>query len=445
MGTSQQFSLRWNNYLRHITSAFESLRTDLDLVDVTLSCEGKKIKAHKMLLSACSSYFKDLFKENPCQHPVIVFRNVKFVDLEALIDFMYQGEVNVVQEQLASFLTTAELLAVEGLTDGNDRDLTEYLDAANTVPAADTLPNTNTSQEKKRPTSTNNSYFSSLDQNPVSPPTKRKRWSSPPSASGSQKSRTDSVETNRLPQTSSSSGATSEHNIVPVLSQVKLEMPEFIDSDSAQINYNNPHSEDNELEDISTMDHNMATGSGGSKEESLDVYGGNSSDTGDITGEHMMPAELSQVLAKAGPSSEGSHDSLQVRPGPGRLQEPGRGPALGHLGALWQAQPPPPPPPPQQQQQPQPQFTCGECGKGFQVRDSLYKHRSVHRGATTCPICNAVLNRRGYLRHHMALVHGSVHTGSSQCPVCQAVLSRRRHLKRHMLVVHGIVLDLQPL
>lgn len=62
MGTSQQFSLRWNNYLRHITCAFDSLRSDEDLVDVTLSCEGKRIRAHKMLLSACSTYFRDLFK-----------------------------------------------------------------------------------------------------------------------------------------------------------------------------------------------------------------------------------------------------------------------------------------------------------------------------------------------------------------------------------------------
>ena len=62
------------------------------------------------------------FQENPCQHPVIIFRNVKFEDLAALIDFMYQGEVNVVQEQLASFLTTAELLAVQGLSDGNGKE-----------------------------------------------------------------------------------------------------------------------------------------------------------------------------------------------------------------------------------------------------------------------------------------------------------------------------------
>ncbi|KAL7300895.1 hypothetical protein TKK_0006448 [Trichogramma kaykai] len=122
MGTSQQFSLRWNNYLKHITSAFDTLRCDEDLVDVTLSCEGKRIRAHKMLLSACSTYFRDLFKENPCQHPVIIFRNVKFDDLAALVDFIYQGEVNVVQEQLDSFMTTAELLAVQGLTDGTRRD-----------------------------------------------------------------------------------------------------------------------------------------------------------------------------------------------------------------------------------------------------------------------------------------------------------------------------------
>ena len=61
-----------------------------------------------------------LFQDNPCQHPVIIFRNVKFDDLDALVNFMYQGEVNVLQDQLASFLTTAELLEVQGLTDGGN-------------------------------------------------------------------------------------------------------------------------------------------------------------------------------------------------------------------------------------------------------------------------------------------------------------------------------------
>lgn len=112
-----QFSLRWNNYINHITYAFESLRSHEDLVDVTLCCEGRKIRAHKILLSACSTYFKDVFKENPCQHPVIIFKNVKYEDLLAIIEFMYQGEVNVQQDSLSSFLNTAEMLAVQGLTD----------------------------------------------------------------------------------------------------------------------------------------------------------------------------------------------------------------------------------------------------------------------------------------------------------------------------------------
>jgi len=59
------------------------------------------------------------FQENPCQHPVIIFRNVAFVDLMALVDFMYKGEVSVEDERLASFLNTAELLEIQGLSNRN--------------------------------------------------------------------------------------------------------------------------------------------------------------------------------------------------------------------------------------------------------------------------------------------------------------------------------------
>ncbi|XP_058443325.1 transcription factor GAGA-like isoform X2 [Malaya genurostris] len=117
--SAQQFSLRWNNYTNYITGAFDSLRYEEDLVDVTLCCEGRKIRAHKILLSACSAYFKEIFKENPCQHPVIIFKNVKYSDLMSIVEFMYQGEVSVVQESLPSFLHTAELLSIRGLTDNS--------------------------------------------------------------------------------------------------------------------------------------------------------------------------------------------------------------------------------------------------------------------------------------------------------------------------------------
>ncbi|XP_017476023.1 PREDICTED: modifier of mdg4 isoform X2 [Rhagoletis zephyria] len=116
MATTQQYSLRWNNYFRHLTYALDNHRNNDDFVDVSLCCDGRKIKAHKVVLSSCSSYFKEIFRDNPHPHPVIIFKFIKFEDLTSIIEFMYQGEVNVQQEALQSFLQTAELLAVQGLT-----------------------------------------------------------------------------------------------------------------------------------------------------------------------------------------------------------------------------------------------------------------------------------------------------------------------------------------
>ncbi|KAL5276932.1 Br-c family protein [Megaselia abdita] len=116
MAEPQHFCLRWNNYQSSITSAFENLRDDEDFVDVTLACDGRSIKAHRVVLSACSPYFRELLKSTSCKHPVIVLQDVSFLDLHALVEFIYHGEVNVHQNSLSSFLKTAEILRVSGLT-----------------------------------------------------------------------------------------------------------------------------------------------------------------------------------------------------------------------------------------------------------------------------------------------------------------------------------------
>lgn len=90
MVTPQQYSLRWNNYFRHLTYALDNHRNNDDFVDVSLLCDGQKIKAHKVVLSACSSYFREIFKENPHPHPVIIFKFIKYEDLNSIIEFMYQ-------------------------------------------------------------------------------------------------------------------------------------------------------------------------------------------------------------------------------------------------------------------------------------------------------------------------------------------------------------------
>lgn len=111
----EQFCLKWNDFQQCIKSTFQDLRDESDFMDVTLSCEGEQLKAHKVILSACSLTFKTLLKKNPSQNPVILLWDVSPRDLSAILDFMYNGEVNVKQEHLNSFLSVAEKLRVRGL------------------------------------------------------------------------------------------------------------------------------------------------------------------------------------------------------------------------------------------------------------------------------------------------------------------------------------------
>ena len=73
MSEEQQFCLRWNNFQANITSQFEALRDEEDFVDVTLACDGQRLKAHKVVLSACSPYFKELFKVCICKVYMVHF------------------------------------------------------------------------------------------------------------------------------------------------------------------------------------------------------------------------------------------------------------------------------------------------------------------------------------------------------------------------------------
>lgn len=115
---ADQFCLKWNNYQASLTNAFKSLLENEDFVDMTLSAGGKTLRAHKVVLSACSSYFKNLLKGiSHWQHPVLVLRDVPFIDIYTILEFIYMGEVNISQSDLQSFLKTAELLQIKGLTE----------------------------------------------------------------------------------------------------------------------------------------------------------------------------------------------------------------------------------------------------------------------------------------------------------------------------------------
>jgi len=114
--SSEKFCLRWNDFESNISCAFRELREDKDFFDVTLACEEKQIEAHKVILSACSPFFRAVLRKNPHSHPLLYLKGVKYGDVQSVLNFMYHGEVNVAQEDLNSFLSVAEELQVKGLT-----------------------------------------------------------------------------------------------------------------------------------------------------------------------------------------------------------------------------------------------------------------------------------------------------------------------------------------
>merc|ERR1712215_656108 len=118
MADDQQFCLRWNDFQTNMVASFKHLRDEKSFCDVTIATEGQHTKAHKMILCACSPYFKNLLEQNPAKHPTIILKDVPFMHLTAILEFMYAGEVNVAQDQLPAFLKTAEKLKIKGLAEG---------------------------------------------------------------------------------------------------------------------------------------------------------------------------------------------------------------------------------------------------------------------------------------------------------------------------------------
>ncbi|CAH0723687.1 unnamed protein product, partial [Brenthis ino] len=112
----QQFSLSWNNFHGNLSKGFAGLLGNGEFVDVTIAVEGHLLQAHKVILSICSPYFKKMFQLNPCQHPIVVLRDVTHKAMRDLLQFMYHGEVSVKREDLTSFIGTAEVLQIKGLT-----------------------------------------------------------------------------------------------------------------------------------------------------------------------------------------------------------------------------------------------------------------------------------------------------------------------------------------
>jgi len=239
---SEEFCLRWNNHHNVLVTVLDKLLEKESLVDVTLASEGQFLRVHRLVLCACSQYFEEILSYQSDKHAIIFLKDVKFVDLKALVDYMYKGEVNVAQDQLSSFLNTAEALNVKGLAYKEDVD--------QPTPPSKSRSSNSHSNVKQSQKKTNESPL----KDPAIPVIQMPEGSPIPNLTPSETVKTkNAVQSQSISEIPLNDTAESEENFVPIDPKVESEMDTDTNEDRSDGKYPNWTTRDCE-DDWSTSD-----------------------------------------------------------------------------------------------------------------------------------------------------------------------------------------------
>ena len=134
---SDKFQFKWNNFQSTVSQSFGALRREGDLFDVTLVSEDEvQLSAHKVVLSASSSFFKSILRKNPHNHPLIYLSGVTSWSLLHVVDYIYQGQVQLREDQVETFLAVSNKLRIEGIV----HDTSQKKTAGTSLPSTRTGP-----------------------------------------------------------------------------------------------------------------------------------------------------------------------------------------------------------------------------------------------------------------------------------------------------------------
>ena len=111
--------IKWNDFNSSIPTSYPSLREERDFLDITLVSDDElKFDAHKVVLSASSTFFRNMLRRTSKNVNTLLFLNgVKSSDLQLVLDFVYNGEVKLHQESIPSFLEATSKLRISGLSE----------------------------------------------------------------------------------------------------------------------------------------------------------------------------------------------------------------------------------------------------------------------------------------------------------------------------------------
>ncbi|XP_018012524.1 protein tramtrack, beta isoform isoform X14 [Hyalella azteca] len=420
-------SLKWNNHRSTFLHILAVLRDKQLYTDATLACDGKLYSVHKLVLSTCSDYFSSMLDRTSCKSPVIVLKDIKSDDLEALLDYMYLGEVNVRQSDLSTLIKAAECLRVKGLAVADDEpppprkssksDYSSRRSESTSSPPAKRKRRGDAIEDGRddvRPTRTDNRRVSPSTSRPKSPPsTTFTSPTNPLKANSSSANARNSVDD---PSVAKSSNSNDDY--VDLAPCIKVEMTE--DSDRPP-------------DDDSNMDGNT-----GDMGEGLpDSYGVDSEnfkeeddpDDGDLNSD--LPEFLQQATAGYQHSSFGGPSFPSDLSWQGNEDNGGSGSGYGAAASSAQY----------------PAHDAAQSSAGTEqhfkspsssfIAQMTYE-RSAQEMATgvTCPVCPRTFtgrNKKQNLEYHLM-----VHTGEKPflCPFCPHRSNRMSNLKLHMFARH---------
>ena len=133
----EKFCLQHEAFQKNIIKEIQQLRQNDHLSDVTLVLEdGSIVPAHKIILAMSSSFFNQILtksgnKNNNCNNLSIFMRKCQRETVVQLLNFIYNGEVSVEENNVQEFIDLARELKIEGLQDDLKTKLIET-DSLNT-------------------------------------------------------------------------------------------------------------------------------------------------------------------------------------------------------------------------------------------------------------------------------------------------------------------------
>ncbi|XP_050430029.1 longitudinals lacking protein-like isoform X6 [Adelges cooleyi] len=423
-GDNQHFCLRWNNHQSTLISVFDTLLESGTLVDCTLAAEGQYLKAHKVVLSACSPYLELLLSQHYEKHPIVILKDVKFQELKSMMDYMYRGEVNISQDQLSTFLKAAESLQIKGLTDGGGNE-----DGGTPSSAPAKAPITNPVRKPVQQSVTRGPTASAqgltIERRPESPhirsrddsasptPRKRRRNQRRPSTSDDPDSHVDTSNSCDVPPLQS--GALSGVGVPNIPATITKGAP-LDDGD---------HETDNSR--VNNHDTSAAEGVAGPKIEPTSELiepkteymeeMNNEDSIEDLTLDDDDDMENSMDMSRAGPSHDNSNQSFGQWPMSGNqttdevfmnaqeavgAHRDTQGTKMRYLVAGWSPQTG------HDHLQKPSAFKCDKCTKSYRYKHGLWRHVRYECGKEPqfqCPFCPKMCKIKTNLTQHIRLRH----------------------------------------